>query len=56
VKNRKNCIGNAELDAPTYAKVKSALCEQMWDELSIKRTFKWDIYNIGCGQAKVKPV
>jgi len=40
VKNRKNCIGNAELDAPTYAKVKSALCEQMWDELSIKRTFK----------------
>ena len=50
VKNRKNCIGNAELDAATYGKVKSALCEQMWAEISRKKELKWDIYNIGCGK------
>jgi len=51
VKNRKNCVGNAELDAATYAKVKSALCEQMWSEISKKKSLKWDIYNIGSGKA-----
>jgi hypothetical protein len=50
VKNRKNCVGNAELDAATYAKVKSSLCEQMWQEISAKKDLKWDIYNIGCGK------
>ena len=47
VKNRKNCIGNAELDAATYAVVKKALCEQMWQELSAKKSLAWDIYNVG---------
>jgi len=51
VKNRKNCIGNAELDAETYGKVKAALCEQMWQEISKKKDLKWDIYNIGSGKA-----
>ena len=51
VKNRKNCIGNAELDAATYAKVKGALCEQMWSEISRKKSLKWDIYNIGANKA-----
>ena len=51
VKNRKNCIGNAELDAATYAKLKCSLCEQMWQEISAKKCLKWDIYNVGCGKA-----
>ncbi|MCX6769121.1 MAG: hypothetical protein NT051_00370 [Candidatus Micrarchaeota archaeon] len=50
VKNRKNCIGNAELGVATYAKVKNALCEQMWGELGKKKDLTWDIYNIGAGK------
>ncbi len=48
IKNRKNCIGNAELPADSYRKVKDALVGQMHDELSRKKDLRYDIYNVAC--------
>ncbi|VVB57602.1 Uncharacterised protein [uncultured archaeon] len=50
VKNRKYCIGNAELEEAEYKKIKSALLAQMHSELSSKKDLQWDIYNVGCPQ------
>ncbi|MFA5105581.1 MAG: hypothetical protein WC506_01340 [Candidatus Micrarchaeia archaeon] len=52
VKNRKNCIGNAELAPDTYKSVKDALVSQMHDELSRTKDLRYDIYNIGCPAMK----
>lgn len=48
VKNIKNAIGNAPLEASRYKGIKSALLEQIHSELEKTRDLKWDIYNIGC--------
>ena len=53
VKNRKNCIGNAELPPEAYKKIKETLAGQMHDELSKKKDLHYDIYNIGCMGGKV---
>lgn len=51
-KNRKNSIGNAELPAEDYRKIKSLLISQMHDELSRTHDLKWDIYNVACAGRK----
>jgi len=48
VKNRKNCIGNAELAPEQYKKIKEMLVGQMHSELSAKKDLRYDIYNIAC--------
>ena len=46
-KNLAHAIGNAELPADEYKRVKASLVAQMADELEKKHDLKWDIFNIG---------
>jgi len=46
-KNLSHAIGNAELPAVEYKRVKSSLVAQMADELEKKHDLRWDIFNIG---------
>jgi hypothetical protein len=48
VKNRKNCIGNSELQPAEYNRIKQALVGQMYEELSLTKDLRYDIYNIVC--------
>ncbi|MDO8554367.1 MAG: hypothetical protein Q7S22_06160 [Candidatus Micrarchaeota archaeon] len=48
VKNRSNCIGNSEFSIIEYGKIKKAIMEQIYGELSTKKDLKYDIYNVGC--------
>jgi hypothetical protein len=52
VKNLSHAIGNAELPAEQYKKVKASLVSQMADELEEKKDLRWDIFTIGARQGK----
>lgn len=45
-KNIVNAIGNAELPAESYRKIKNSLVSQIADELEEKKTLKWSIFNL----------
>jgi len=47
VKNKRNAIGNAQLEPGDYKSVKSTLISQVADELERKKNLKWSVYNIG---------
>jgi hypothetical protein len=47
MKNRRNCIGNAEYSKEDYGRIRGSLLSQIADELEKSKDFKLDIYNIG---------
>jgi len=49
-KGKRNAVGNLQLAAADYAKIKEMLVGQMADEILKRKGLKWDIYNIGCGR------
>ena len=50
-KNLANAIGNASLPPEQYRRIKSAIVQQLADELEKKKDLKWDIFSIGAGRA-----
>lgn len=50
VKNLRRAIGNAQYSPDEYKKFKSAILEQVADELEKTKSLRWDIYNIGCAR------
>jgi hypothetical protein len=49
-KGKRHAIGNAELEPGKYKAIKDSLIEQIADKLEKDRSFKWNIYNIGCAK------
>ncbi|MBU0590628.1 hypothetical protein KKF81_02485 [Candidatus Micrarchaeota archaeon] len=48
VKNMRHGIGNAVYALDKYKQTKTAILEQIINELEDKKDLKWDIFNIGC--------
>jgi hypothetical protein len=48
VKNRRNCIGNAQYSQVEYLRIRNSLVSQIATELEWKKELKLDIYNLGC--------
>jgi hypothetical protein len=47
-KSKRHAVGNTELQLDQYRKIKEILVEQMADEIIKNKSFRYDIFNIGC--------